>query len=1325
MTADDARGLHRPADDQADKPTRLRYLRESPRGGLPSTGWDERGFAETLGLALRPLPADPWDLHLVVDANPTFSAVWSDAVPVLAGTLREQRAFHRVAVTYLVPDHDPTHHNPTHHNPTDRGLTDRGLVDYLDAVRPRGGAARRMTWLLTDGMGPAWRSGRMARVLGGWAVGGPVAVLDVLAAHTWQQSDLRAARVRMLGVGADDPGRVSSWHYGQQAPPRSTGTSRAGGTDSAGAPDGVGAPAGGAGVAAGFPTVPIPVLEIDAGWIARWAHFVAARDLSWFETAAVIAGPGAPPAPDPAAPDLASSAAERLAAFCAYASPTAQRLAALLAVVPALGRRGLRAVAGIAGAHRRDLSEVFAFGLLTPGTARTTFEPDPDLRGALRAQLTRSDVERVRRAVDPTTPPPPRPPTRSPGPSPTRSPTPRPQSETESENLITMSSIAGVGRLMPEAIGSSTEIPASRRDDSGTGPPVRGTETPAPSAPEPSTPEPSTPEPSGHLPRVWANVPPRNPHFTGRHDLLVDLDVRLREGITSVLPEALHGMGGVGKTQLAAEYVYRHLGDFDVIWWIPAEQSVQIGNALIELGQRLGLDVGAEANVAVRQVVEALRLGDPYPRWLLVFDNADDPASVREYFPASPTGRILVTSRDPGWANVSRPLEVAVFRRDESIDLLRSRGGPLTDADADRLAAALGDLPLAIETAATWRAETGMSADEYLLLLESKLTDLLDTQTADYPRPVTAAWNVSLDRLAESNPAALELLQVCASFAPAPISRQLLSRAFNETISPPLDAALRDPVKLSRAIRDVHRFALARIDHRDSSIGMHRLVQAVLVNRMTPQQQGTMRHGAHVMLAASDPNDPFNPALWPVYADLYPHLVASNTERCEDPRVRQVLLNLCDYLWAWGDHEGSVEFGRRVYDAWRAGFGDEDPYTLQIGLRFGWGLVAVGRYAEAAEVNQRTYELSTRINGPDAEMTNELMGNVGADLRWRGEFAAALEIAQDAHARARRAFGSDDPQTLSTAHNVAVCLRLLGRFSESVVLGEQAWVQSVRLFGEDSSSSLSTLTGVTLDHRELGDYLGARAAQENIEAGFRRLYDISAEHPSRLHASRYLAVAHRKAGDHPRALTLSREVEQRFFNRYGGWHPSSLAAALGLSIDLRHAGLLHEARAMCLRTLRRYGEKIGETHPHTLAAAVNLAVIDRLAGRADAALDLDEQTLAAFVERLDEAHPSTLAAAANLASDLHALGRFAAALERDERTLAISTEVLGEQHPSTLAVAANLAMDLRSLGRTDEARERQASTLTRIDAVLGRDHPAARQVVAWIRLDCDIDPMPI
>ena len=125
------------------------------------------------------------------------------------------------------------------------------------------------------------------------------------------------------------------------------------------------------------------------------------------------------------------------------------------------------------------------------------------------------------------------------------------------------------------------------------------------------------------LPQVWGNVPPRNPNFTGREGLLLDLRGQLEvQRETAVLPHALHGMGGVGKSQVAIEYVHRYRGDYDLIWWIPAEHPGQILTALTDLAHRLELDVSPEANSAVPAVREALSTGrTSYHNWLLVFDN--------------------------------------------------------------------------------------------------------------------------------------------------------------------------------------------------------------------------------------------------------------------------------------------------------------------------------------------------------------------------------------------------------------------------------------------------------------------------------------------------------------------------------------------------------------------------------------------------------------------------------------------------------------------------------------------------------------------------------
>ena len=280
----------------------------------------------------------------------------------------------------------------------------------------------------------------------------------------------------------------------------------------------------------------------------------------------------------------------------------------------------------------------------------------------------------------------------------------------------------------------------------------------------------------GSRPRVW-NIPARNPGFTGRDDLLAEVREQLLAGDKAVV-QALHGMGGVGKTQLAAEYAHRFAGTYDLAWWINAEQGKLIGDQVAALGLALGyVQAGAEA-VRAATLAELRQRG----RWLLIFDNAEDPADVAPWLPGG-GGHVLITSRQRGWNEVAAPIEVDVLARAESVAILQARITALSGVDADRLAAELGDLPLAIAQAAGFMADTGMAADEFLMLLRTRAGELLaQGKPGSYPRSLAAATGLIADRLAHQDPAAAELASVCAFLAPEPIPvfRAVLSEHLEE-----------------------------------------------------------------------------------------------------------------------------------------------------------------------------------------------------------------------------------------------------------------------------------------------------------------------------------------------------------------------------------------------------------------------------------------------------------------------------------------------------------------------------------------------------------------
>jgi tetratricopeptide (TPR) repeat protein len=647
----------------------------------------------------------------------------------------------------------------------------------------------------------------------------------------------------------------------------------------------------------------------------------------------------------------------------------------------------------------------------------------------------------------------------------------------------------------------------------------------------------------GRQPAIW-NVQPRLATFTGRQGQLDQIMAGLSKGA----PVAMLGLGGVGKTHLAVEYCYRHGHDYDLVWWLPAEEPGQLVRSLEELAEQAGVAVVGDAKESARAAVEQLRGGEGgrFARWLVVLDNADVPADdspLSSLLGAAKAsgGHILVTSRDPGWARMATPVEVDVLPREEAVDLLRCRAKGLSPEQAGRLAEALGDLPLALEQAGAWLAESGMPAGTYEDLLRRRAREVLTRGTAAGQVPVAATWTVALD--AVTDPAAVMLVRLWAHVGPEPIPLDLLGAETAGLVPEPLATAARDPLKLGDTVAQVSRLGLVRPT--GGAVVMHRLVHAVLRDH-TPAAERELLCSAVVRLvaAATASGDPNRPDTWRRFARLYPHALAADLISNGDPDGRATVLRFADYLHARGDDANGDRLASRARKQWEKALGKDHPDTIVATGHLAYMLRARHDYPAARALSEDVRSRFQRVLGDDHPHTIKAGACLGAALRGLKDYSAARALFEDMLSRCRRVYGEDHQHTINAMANLAVTLRDQGNYPTAQDLLEDVLSWRRRVLGPDDPDTIKAAANLARTLRLQGDY---RAAQELLEDVLpRRRRVLGPDHRHTIKAAIRLAETLQLQGDYPAARALFEDVLSRRRRILGDDDPGTVSVRKAL-----------------------------------------------------------------------------------------------------------------------------------------------------------------------------------
>jgi Tetratricopeptide repeat len=600
---------------------------------------------------------------------------------------------------------------------------------------------------------------------------------------------------------------------------------------------------------------------------------------------------------------------------------------------------------------------------------------------------------------------------------------------------------------------------------------------------------------------------PRPVFLAGRERLLAELDVRLAPGPGQIEPRvmALCGLGGAGKTSLAVEYAYRHLGEVGVCWQFAAEDpavlAAQFGVLAPLLGAREVVD-SRDPVVSVHAV-----LARAQAEWLAVFDNAADLASVERFVPPAGPGRVLITTQNqhwpPGWAVQVPVLDVEIAAR-----FLVARVGDADLGLALEMAAELGGLPLALEQAAAYMQATGTPATRYRVLFRARQAELLARgEAAGHREHVAATLGLALSRLAGEAPTAARLMRLLAFLAPEPVPLSLLlapeaAGRLGAEVAP----VLGDPVAAGDAVAALRRYSLVSPSG-GGLVQVHRLVQAVTRAQLRPHEASQWEQAAAALVETAIPANVRLPEAWPACAMLLPHArVALDLTSAGISRI-------AEYLGWSGSYLTARDLSEVIADAHRdsGSYGPEHPETLDTRHSLATWTGATGDAAGARDQFAALLPIREQVLGPahpdTMDTRHELarwIGRAGDAAGARDQLAALLPIRE-------RALGPEHPDTLATGGSLAYWA---GRAGDAAEARDQfAALLSLyeRILGPEHPHALST-------RHQLGEWTGragdAAGARDQLAALLPiREQVLGPEHPDTLDTRHSLAHWAAQAAD--------------------------------------------------------------------------------------------------------------------------------------------------------------------------------------------------------------------
>jgi len=807
----------------------------------------------------------------------------------------------------------------------------------------------------------------------------------------------------------------------------------------------------------------------------------------------------------------------------------------------------------------------------------------------------------------------------------------------------------------------------------------------------------------------------------GREAELALLEKGLAEGLNTAPTgayavtqrlEAVHGLGGVGKTALAVEHAWRCRERYSGVFFVRAESPELLRSGLAELAPVMKLPRLQDEDLAVGAALEWLT---EHSGWLLILDNVDDEATrglVQEVLPVLSGGRVLITSRLKSWPGRVQRIPLGTLVPEEAVAFLLERAQQrMPTADEKEVAAALakdlGYLPLALEQAAAFVDVHGESFANYRKRLKEetgKVLEWYDREVMDYPYSIATTWQPSFDRL---GPSARVLLHLVAFLAPEGIPRGYFEGEAAEAV---LKGVVED-FDLDEAIRELTGYSFLQVT--GAGFGVHRMVQEVVRSRLDAGSQRQWIERTLDLVNGISIEDPTDAANWSQWEILRPHAlrVIDLAEHLQhaSPSVSLLMNQTGLYLVQRALYPRAEIIYNRALSIAEASLGQEHP-TVAIRLNnLAWLLFTMGRSSEAEPLMRQSLAIDEAFYGAEHPRVAIDLNNLAQLLDAAARFVEAEPLMRRALAIDEEHHGRIHPTVARDLNNLGQLLASTNREAEAEPLMRRALAIDSKIYGEVHPF-------VARDLNNLGQLLQRTARLSEAEPLIRQALRIDQEaygtnHPVVARDLSNLALLLKATGRYPEAEPLLRQALSMSESAHGPNHPAVANRLRNLASLLLEMGRFSESEDLAYRSLQIAEAVCGPGHPDTAISLNNLASLYQATHRLSEAEPLMRRTLQIEEQHYGPNHPNVGRSLNNLASLLQQTNRLSEAEPLMRRALLIDETSYGPEHPSVARDLNNLAELLMSTGQLDEAESCFRRALRINEASYGTHHPVVATVL--------------